>query len=336
MNTILITGAAGFIGSALVKKLLTKGCLVIGVDNLNNYYDPQLKYDRLQHFGDHKSFIFYNGDITDNKFINDVFNKHSFDTVVNLAAQAGVRYSIENPYAYVNTNVVGFLNILESSRNHKVKHLVYASSSSVYGLNENMPFSEHESVDHPISMYAATKKSNEMMAHSFSHLFGLPTTGLRFFTVYGPWGRPDMALFLFTKSILNGDPIKVFNHGNMKRDFTYIDDITEGVCRVINNPPIHQTSWDAINPDPATSSAPFRILNIGNNSPISLMEYIQAIEEHTGHKARIEMLPLQDGDVPETFADTSELFKLTQFKPSTSVFDGVGQFVRWYREYYDL
>lgn len=334
MKTIFVTGAAGFIGSTLIKKLLADGFKVVGVDNLNDYYDPQLKKDRLAQFKDHENFVFYFGGIEDRELIEKIFQDQKIHVVINLAAQAGVRYSLENPHAYVDTNVVGFLNILEGCRHNQVEHLIYASSSSVYGLNKDMPFSEHDPVNHPISMYAATKKANEMMAHTYSHLFGLPTTGLRFFTVYGPWGRPDMALFLFTDAILHDRPIDVFNHGNMMRDFTYVDDIVEGVYRLIDKVPAGKPDWDGKKPDPASSPAPFRIFNIGNNSPVRLMEYIEAIEYHLGKKAEKNMLPLQDGDVPETFADATELSEVTGFKPGTDVKDGVGKFVEWYRSYY--
>ena len=332
---ILITGSAGFIGSALSMKLLDRGDNVVGLDNHNDYYDPLLKERRLARHKDHKNYIHIRGDIEDSKVLNSLFKKHQFDAVVNLAAQAGVRYSIENPQSYINTNIVGFGNILESCRNHNIPHLVYASSSSVYGSNTNMPFSTHNSVDHPLSLYAASKKANELMAHSYSHLYNIPTTGLRFFTVYGPWGRPDMALFKFTKSILAREKIEVYNYGNHMRDFTYIDDIVEGVIRVIDKPAKKQIAWDSDNPDSATSRAPWRIYNIGNNSPVELSEYINSIEEALGLKAEKELLPLQPGDVPNTFADVSDLIRDFNYMPSMPVKDGVVNFVKWYLDYYD-
>lgn len=335
-KTVLITGAAGFIGFHLSKKLLDKGFDIHGVDNLNDYYDPKLKKDRLKQLKKYNNFFFYEEDIQDKEFMERLFKDNSFDIVVNLAAQAGVRYSLINPYSYVDTNITGFLNVLEGCRHSKVKHLIYASSSSVYGLNTNMPFKEENGVNHPISIYAATKKANEMMAHSYSHLFNIPTTGLRFFTVYGPWGRPDMALFLFTDAIINDKPIDVFNYGNMMRDFTYVDDIVEGIYRLLDKAPEGSKEWDSDNPDPSISSAPFRIFNIGNNSPVKLMDYIEAIEYHLGKKAKKNLLPLQDGDVPGTFADASNLQIVTGFKPETTVSDGVGNFIRWYKNYYDV
>lgn len=331
-----MTGVAGFIGSTLTQKLLANNYLVVGIDNLNDYYDPQLKKDRLGQFEDHPNFKFYFGSIEDKEIMENMFENEDIDIVVNLAAQAGVRYSLENPYAYIDSNIVGFINVLECCRHHKIEHLVYASSSSVYGLNQKMPFSEHDSVNHPISLYAATKKSNEMMAHVYSHLFGLPTTGLRFFTVYGPWGRPDMALFLFTKAIIEDEPINVFNNGNMLRDFTYVDDIVEGIFRLIPKAPKSSVEWNAEYPDQATSTAPFKIFNIGNSSPVQLMEYINAIENSIGKKAKKLMLPMQDGDVPETYADTSELYDYINFKPSIKVQDGVDNFIKWYFEYYQI
>lgn len=336
MNNIFVTGVAGFIGSTLAIKLLKEGYNVVGIDNLNDYYDPQLKKDRLRRFEQKNNFKFYYGSIEDRDIMKKVFNENKIDVVINLAAQAGVRYSLENPYVYVDTNVTGFLNVLECARHYDVKHVVYASSSSVYGLNRNMPFKEENPVDHPISMYAATKKANEMMAHTYSHLFGIPTTGLRFFTVYGPWGRPDMALFLFTDAIIHDKPIDVFNYGKMMRDFTYVDDIVEGISRIMLQPATADTTWNPENPNPSTSSAPFRIFNIGNNSPVQLMEYIEAIEYHLGKEAQKNLLPLQDGDVPETYADVSLLSENTKFKPNTKVIDGVGKFIEWYQEYYNI
>ena len=330
----LVTGAAGFIGFHLSKRLLDEGCHVIGIDNLNDYYDVNLKKARLEIINKYDKFKFFKIDLQDKEFLEEIFKEHKIDIVVNLAAQAGVRYSITNPDVYIQSNIVGFLNILEVCRHYKVEHLVYASSSSVYGMNEVMPFSVHHNVDHPISLYAATKKSNELMAHTYSHLYNLPTTGLRFFTVYGPWGRPDMALFLFTDAIMNDKPIKVFNHGKMKRDFTYIDDIVEGIVRLLNNPPKENKEWDKIKADPGTSSAPYKIYNIGNNKPVELMEYIQTIEKHLGKEAKKEYLPLQDGDVPMTYADVDDLIDDVGFKPDTSIDKGIGKFIRWYKECY--
>lgn len=332
---ILVTGAAGFIGFHLSLALLRRGNTVVGLDNINDYYDPKLKYDRLALLEKESGFSFIKADLCDKNSIEKVFSDNSFDRVVNLAAQAGVRYSLTNPDVYVNSNIVGFLNILEACRNHKIKHLVFASSSSVYGLNTNMPFSVHDNVDHPVSLYAATKKSNELMAHSYSHLFGLPITGLRFFTVYGPWGRPDMALFLFTRAILEGKPIKVFNNGLMKRDFTYIDDIVEGIVRVMEKIPQVNSNWNSQQPDPGTSSAPYRIYNIGNNQPVELLKFIETIEEKLGKKAIKEFLPLQAGDVLATYADVDDLMKETGFSPSTKLEVGIEKFVNWYLEYFN-
>ena len=332
---ILVTGAAGFIGFHLSLALLRRGNTVVGLDNINDYYDPKLKYDRLALLEKESGFSFIKADLCDKNSIEKVFSDNSFDRVVNLAAQAGVRYSLTNPDVYVNSNIVGFLNILEACRNHKIKHLVFASSSSVYGLNTNMPFSVHDNVDHPVSLYAATKKSNELMAHSYSHLFGLPITGLRFFTVYGPWGRPDMALFLFTRAILEGKPIKVFNNGLMKRDFTYIDDIVEGIVRVMEKIPQANSDWNSQQPDPGTSSAPYRIYNIGNNQPVELLKFIETIEEKLGKKAIKEFLPLQAGDVLATYADVDDLMKETGFSPSTKLEVGIEKFVNWYLEYFN-
>jgi len=333
---ILVTGAAGFIGSALSIKLLERGDEVIGVDNLNDYYDPKLKEDRLSRHINHHNFTHHKIDIEDAKEINKVFQENNFDGVVNLAAQAGVRYSIDNPQAYINTNIVGFGNILEGCRHSKVNHLVYASSSSVYGSNTHMPFSIHDNVDHPLSLYAASKKANELMAHTYSHLYDLPTTGLRFFTVYGPWGRPDMALYKFTKSILTGEKISVFNYGKHRRDFTYIDDIVEGVVKVLDSPAKQNLNWDGNRPDSGTSQAPWRIYNIGNSTPVELMSYIEAIELALGMKAKKELLPLQPGDVPDTFADVADLEEEFSYKPSTSVSEGVNNFVKWYKDYHNI
>jgi UDP-glucuronate 4-epimerase len=331
---VLVTGAAGFIGMHVSQLLLARGDQVVGLDNLNDYYDPQLKLDRLARLTPHVGFRFVRLDVADRSGMERLFGESGFDRVVHLAAQAGVRYSLENPHAYVDSNVVGFMNVLEGCRHTKVQHLAYASSSSVYGGNTRMPFSEHHSVDHPVSMYAATKKANELMAHTYSHLFGLATTGLRFFTVYGPWGRPDMALFLFTKAILEGQPIKVFNHGQMVRDFTYVDDIADGVVRVLDQAATGDPAFDPMAPDPARSSAPYRLFNIGNHDPVKLMDFIEAIEAALGKKAQKSFLPLQDGDVPATFADVSELQTWTGFTPGTPVVQGVGRFVDWYRGYY--
>jgi len=336
MKKILITGAAGFIGYHLAKKLLEDGREVVGLDNLNDYYDPQLKRSRLSRLQRFPGFVHSPLDMADRQGMPELFREHGFDVVVNLAAQAGVRYSLINPHSYVDTNLVGFVNILEGCRHTKVKHLVYASSSSVYGANTNMPFSVHNNVDHPVSLYAASKKANELMAHTYSHLFGLASTGLRFFTVYGPWGRPDMALFLFTKAILEDRPIDVFNNGNMERDFTYIDDIVEGVFRIIDRVPQPDPNWSGDAPDPATSYCPWRIYNIGNNNKEKLMRYIEVLEECLGKTARKNFLPLQDGDVPATFANVDDLIRDIGFKPSTRIEDGIRNFVDWYREYYKV
>ncbi|BAL26059.1 NAD-dependent epimerase [Azoarcus sp. KH32C] len=333
---ILVTGAAGFIGMHASQVLLARGDEVVGIDNLNDYYDPQLKLDRLARLTPNPGFRFVKLDVADRAGMERLFAEEKFDRVIHLAAQAGVRYSLQNPHAYIESNLVGFTNILEGCRHNKVQHLVYASSSSVYGGNTKMPFSEHDSVDHPVSLYAATKKANELMAHTYSHLYGLPTTGLRFFTVYGPWGRPDMALFLFTKAILEGRPIDVFNHGKMKRDFTYIDDIVEGVIRTLDRVAEADPAFDPLNPDPGRGAAPYRVFNIGNNNPVELMAFIEAIEDAVGQKAEKNFLPLQDGDVPATYADTDELNAWTGFAPATSVRDGVGRFVAWYRGYFGV
>ncbi len=331
---VLVTGAAGFIGFNLSSRLLKEGHEVYGIDNLNDYYDVNLKKKRLSIIEQQAGFKFISGDIADREKIKNLFENNSFDYVINLAAQAGVRYSIENPASYIDSNLVGFGNILEGCRHSGVKHLVYASSSSVYGLNTNMPFSVRHNVDHPISLYAASKKANELMAHTYSYLYKLPTTGLRFFTVYGPWGRPDMALFLFTKAILNNEPIKVFNNGDMQRDFTYIDDIVEGVVRVMNNIPEADPDWTSDNPNPSSSCVPYKLYNIGNNQPVALMAFVEAIEKAIGKKAVKEYLPLQAGDVPATYADVNDLIKDTGFKPSTPIVDGINNFVKWYKEYY--
>lgn len=331
---VLITGTAGFIGSTLALRLLARGDEVIGVDNVNDYYDVNLKLARLARVKEYPGFTEVRGDIEDSKLIRDTFAQHKPDRVVNLAAQAGVRYSLENPRAYIDSNVIGFLNILEACRHEGCEHLVYASTSSVYGSHTNMPFSVHEGVDHPVSLYAATKKSNELMAHTYSHLFNIPTTGLRFFTVYGPWGRPDMALFLFTRNILEGKPIDVFNYGRHKRDFTYVDDIVEGVIRTLDNVAQPNSQWNSDSPDPASSAAPFRVYNIGNNEPVELEHYISVLEDCLGKKAEKNLLPLQAGDVPDTYADVTDLIQDVGYKPDTSVEEGVRNFVDWYQSYY--
>ena len=333
---ILITGSAGFIGSMLSIRLLERDDEVVGIDNHNNYYDPKIKEARLERLIKYKNYKHYKTDLNDNKKLSEIFKIHKFQKVVNLAAQAGVRYSIENPLAYINSNIVGFAHILENCRNNKVEHLVYASTSSVYGANTKMPFSEHDSVNHPLSVYAASKKSNELMAHSYSYLYQLPTTGLRFFTVYGPWGRPDMALFKFTKAIIEEKPIDVFNNGKHTRDFTYIDDIVEGVIKTLDNPATSNVNWNSKQPDPATSRAPWRIYNIGNNNPVQLMDYIKALEKTLGKKAKINFLPLQPGDVPDTYANVDNLKKKFNYKPSTSVISGVSNFVKWYKDYFQI
>jgi UDP-glucuronate 4-epimerase len=333
---VLVTGCAGFIGMHVAQKLLARGDSVLGIDNLNDYYDPQLKRARLAQLTPYKGFRFERMDVVDRPDMARLFENEKIDRVVHLAAQAGVRYSLQNPNAYVESNLVGFVNVLEGCRHQAVQHLVYASSSSVYGGNTKIPFSESDSVDHPVSLYAATKKANELMAHTYSHLFGLPTTGLRFFTVYGPWGRPDMALFLFTKAILAGQPINIFNHGNMVRDFTFVDDIVEGVIRVADKPAVPNPAFDPANPDPATSNAPYRVFNIGNNQPTQLMDYIQALESALGVTAKKNYLPMQPGDVPATAANTDELDSWIGFKPNTAVRHGVVRFVDWYRSYYKV
>jgi UDP-glucuronate 4-epimerase len=330
----LVTGAAGFIGFHLSKRLLEQVKNVVGLDNLNDYYDVNLKKSRLRELEGNPRFTFYKLDLIDREGIEKLFLENKFDYVVNLAAQAGVRYSLENPHAYIDCNIVGFLNILEGCRHNNIKHLVFASSSSVYGANTKMPFSVHHNVDHPVSLYAATKKSNELMAHTYSSLYNLPCTGLRFFTVYGPLGRPDMALFLFTKAILENKPIDVFNHGKMKRDFTYIDDIVEGIVRLIDNVSKPNPSWNGDEPDSATSYAPYKLYNIGNNNPVELMTFIEVLEECLGVKAVKNLMPMQPGDVPATYADIDDLSKDVGFKPSTPIEDGIKKFVKWYREYY--
>jgi len=353
---ILVTGTAGFIGSHLALKLLQRGDEIVGIDNINDYYDKRVKYGRLQRAGiieklEDGENIPYNTPITSNRYtnykfsklnledrenINKLFEVEKFDRVINLAAQAGVRYSLINPHAYVDSNIVGFVNLLEACRHNDIEHLTYASSSSVYGLNEIQPFSTHDNVDHPISLYAASKKSNELMAHTYSHLYKLPTTGLRFFTVYGPWGRPDMALYLFTKAILEDKPIDVFNYGKMQRDFTYIDDIVEGIIRVNDNPPKGNPTWSGKQPDPSSSKAPYKIYNIGNNNPVKLMDFIEAIEKKLGKKAKKNMLPLQPGDVPSTYADVKDLVEDLGYKPSTSIQEGINNFIDWYLDFFKV
>ncbi len=346
---ILVTGTAGFIGFHLAAALLERGEQVVGLDAINDYYDINLKYDRLQLYGINARDLAYNNlttsttnpsysfiklQLEDKPNLEKLFAEQQFDVVVNLAAQAGVRYSLTNPQAYIDSNIVGFTNILENARHHNIKHLVYASSSSVYGLNEAVPFSTSQNVDHPMSLYAASKKSNELMAHVYSHLFNIPTTGLRFFTVYGPWGRPDMALFLFTKAITEGKPIQVFNHGNMVRDFTFVADIVQGIIRVIDNPSKGDPAWNPKVPDPSTSNAPYKIYNIGNNSPVKLLDFITSIEEELGIEAKKDFLPIQAGDVPATYADVSDLVADLNYKPDTSIKDGIKAFLDWYRSYY--
>lgn len=333
---VLVTGTAGFIGSTLAKRLLARGDEVIGVDNLNDYYDVQIKKDRLAHLLPKAGFTDVRANLEDKAAIDQVFKDHRPDRVVNLAAQAGVRYSLINPQAYIDANITGFLNILEGCRHFGTEHLVYASSSSVYGATTNMPFSVHNNVDHPVSLYATSKKTNELMAHTYSHLFNIPTTGLRFFTVYGPWGRPDMALFIFTRKILAGEPIDVFNYGHHRRDFTYIDDIVEGVIRTLDRVAPGNPQWDGGQPDPASSKSPYRIYNIGSNSPVELLRYIEVLEECLGKKAVKNLLPLQPGDVPDTYADVDALIEDVDYKPSTPVETGIANFVQWYRDYYKV
>ena len=336
MQFIMVTGSAGFIGSAVSNKLLERGDNVVGIDNHNDYYDTKIKDSRLEKLKQYSNYKHYKIDLANRQSLDEVFQKNKIKKVVNLAAQAGVRYSMENPLAYVNSNIVGFANILENCRHHKIDHLVYASTSSVYGANTKMPFSEHDSANHPLSVYAASKKSNELMAHAYSHLYQLPTTGLRFFTVYGPWGRPDMALFKFTKAIIEEKPIDVFNYGKHTRDFTYIDDIVEGVIKTLDHPATSNINWNSDQPDPASSIVPWKIYNIGNNKPVQLMDYIDALEKNLGKKAKINFMPLQPGDVPDTYASTDNLNKKFNYKPSTSVFEGVSRFVKWYKDYYKI
>ena len=334
--SILITGSAGFIGSELCLALLKLRKKIIGVDNHNNYYDPKLKEDRIKRYINNPNYTHFRVDLSDKKSIENIFKEHKPEQVVNLAAQAGVRYSIKNPLAYIKSNIEGFTNILEGCRHNGIKHLIFASSSSIYGGNTKMPFSEHDNTNHPLSLYAASKKSNELLAHTYSHLYKLPTTGLRFFTVYGPWGRPDMALFKFTKAILDEKPIDVFNYGEHTRDFTYVDDVVNGILKTINNPATPNTSWNSLKPDPATSLAPWCVYNIGNNNPIKLMDYIKALEKKLNKKAIINYLPLQVGDVPNTYADVSNLKSKYNYNPLTSVTEGVSNFVEWYRDYYNI
>lgn len=336
MVRVLVTGAAGFIGFHVCQKLLARGDQIIGLDNLSDYYDVNLKKARLAQLHENSRFSFHKLDVADREDMSQFFAEHQFDGVVHLAAQAGVRYSIKNPHAYVDSNLVGFVNILEGCRHSRVKHLVFASSSSVYGSNTKIPFSVHDNVDHPISLYAASKKANELIAHTYSHLYSLPTTGLRFFTVYGPWGRPDMALFLFTKAILEGQPIDVFNYGKMKRDFTYIDDIVEGVVRVLDKIPEPNPLWSVITPNPSNSKAPYKIYNIGNNHPVELIHFIEVLEDCLGLKAEKNMLPLQPGDVSITYADVNDLSRDVGFKPNTPIEVGIEHFVTWYKSYYNI
>lgn len=333
---VLVTGAAGFIGSTLSLRLLERGDDVVGIDNLNDYYDVNLKLARLERLKKYQNFKFIKLEIADRQEMEDLFAKEQFVRVMHLAAQAGVRYSITNPHAYIDSNIVGFINVLEGCRHNSVGHLVYASSSSVYGANTNMPFSVHDNVDHPVSLYAASKKANELMAHTYSHLYRLPTTGLRFFTVYGPWGRPDMSLFMFTRNILEGRPIDVFNYGDHRRDFTYIDDIVEGIVRVIDQPASPNEGWSGGDPDPGTSQAPYRVYNIGNNNPVHLLTFIETIENCLGKKAIKNLLPLQAGDVPDTYADVVDLVNDLGYKPSTLLEDGIKSFVEWYKDFYKV
>ncbi|GMG63770.1 NAD-dependent epimerase [Tetragenococcus halophilus] len=331
---VLVTGTAGFIGSHLAKRLISQDYEVVGVDNINDYYSVQLKKDRLRSIGDN-NFTFYKLNLEDYERLNQVFSDEQPSVVVNLAAQAGVRYSLENPHAYIDSNIVGFMNILECCRHYKVDNLIYASSSSVYGANTSKPFRTSDNIDHPLSLYAATKKSNELMAHTYSHLYNLPTTGLRFFTVYGPWGRPDMALFKFTKAIINDEAIDVYNHGKMLRDFTYVDDIVEAVSHLVNKPATPNPEWSGADPDPSSSSAPYKIYNIGNNSPVRLMKFVEAIENKLGKVAKKNYMDLQPGDVPETYANVDDLYRDIDFKPETTIQDGVNRFVDWYLAYYE-
>ncbi|WP_018923062.1 NAD-dependent epimerase [Salsuginibacillus kocurii] len=332
--TILVTGIAGFVGMNTAKYLLQMDYEVIGLDNLNDYYDVSLKQARLRELENFGGFSFYEENLADEEAVNNIFRKHDIDVVINLAAQAGVRYSLENPHAYIQSNIVGFTNILEACRHHEVKHLIYASSSSVYGANVTMPFSTSDGVDHPVSLYAATKKSNELMAHTYSHLYGVPTTGLRFFTVYGPWGRPDMAYFKFADKIMKGEPIDVYNHGDMMRDFTYIDDIVEGIVRLLDKPPEPNPEWDREAADPATSYAPYAVYNIGNNQPVRLLDFIETLEKHLGKKAEKNFLPMQPGDVEATYADIDPLYERIGYRPTTTLDEGLKKFVDWYKTYY--
>ena len=334
MADVLLTGAAGFIGFHVAQRLLADGHHVLGLDNLNEYYDPTLKQARLDQLTPHAAFTFERLDVSDRAGMAELFRRHRPARVVHLAAQAGVRYSLQNPHAYVEANLVGFMNVLEGCRHHGVEHLVFASSSSVYGANTRLPFSVHDNVDHPLSLYAATKKANELMAHAYAHLYALPSTGLRFFTVYGPWGRPDMALFVFARAILDDRPIDVFNEGRMQRDFTYVDDIVEGIVRVLAKPPAPDPTWSGDHPDPATSRAPYRVYNIGNDRPVELLRYIQVLEECLGRRARMNLLPMQPGDVPATRADVSDLARDIGYQPRTTVEEGVARFVQWYRAHY--
>ena len=333
---ILVTGAAGFIGARLSEMLLARGDEVIGLDNLNDYYDPALKAARLARLEAQPGFVFERLDVADRPGMASLFQRYQAPRIVHLAAQAGVRYSLQNPQAYVDSNLVGFMNVLEGCRTHGVEHLVYASSSSVYGANTRMPFSVHDNVDHPISLYAATKKANELMAHTYSSLYGIPTTGLRFFTVYGPWGRPDMAIFLFTRKILSGEPIDIYNYGQHRRDFTYVDDVVEGVIRTLDRPATPNPDWNSDQPDPGTSSAPYRLYNIGNNMPVALMEFIRTIEHCLGREAEKRFLPIQPGDVPDTYADVSALAADVGYRPGTPIAEGVAQFIAWYKQYYKV
>jgi len=335
MKKIIVTGSSGFIGYNLSKRLLKEGHQVIGIDNMNDYYSVELKKSRLEKLT-HENFEFNKIDLEDLDAVNNVFERNKPDIVINLAAQAGVRYSLENPHAYINSNIVGFTNILEASRHFKIEHLIYASSSSVYGANTTKPFSTSDNIDHPLSLYAATKKSNELMAHTYSHLYNIPTTGLRFFTVYGPWGRPDMALFLFTDAIVNDKPIDVFNHGDMLRDFTYINDIVESITRLLDYPAKPNPDWSGANPDPSSSNAPYKVYNIGNNSPVRLMDFIEAIENKLGKTAKKNFMDLQPGDVPETYANVEDLYRDINFRPQTSIQDGINNFVDWYLDYYEV
>ena len=333
-DAVLVTGAAGFIGFHVAERLLSEGRNVVGLDNINNYYDPRLKEARLDRLKQHANFTFVKRDLTDRANVKALFEQHRCPLVVHLAAQAGVRYSIDHPHAYIDSNLEGFINILEGCRHNHCQHLVFASSSSVYGANSKLPFSVHDNVDHPISLYAASKKANELMAHSYSHLYRLPTTGLRFFTVYGPWGRPDMAMFLFARAILAGEPIKLFNHGKMRRDFTYVDDVVQAVVRVLGRPPQGNFAWDAQAPDPSSSAAPWKVYNIGNNRPEDLMHVVTVLEKALGKTAKKELLPMQPGDVPATYADIEDLARDIGFKPSTTIEEGIARFVTWYRDYH--